>query len=72
MQYVSVAVKQRCTCKHRLNVVVFFSFYLFFRVVVNSLVPYGLMLVGWVAQCGRTSVSDRRTFTGLHRTCTDG
>ena len=26
-----------------------------------------LQLVGWLS--GRTSVSDRRTFTGLHRTC---
>ena len=28
---------------------------------------YHILLVGWLS--GRTSVSDRRTFTGLHRTC---
>jgi len=28
---------------------------------------YNIWLVGWLS--GRTSVSDRRTFTGLHRTC---
>ena len=35
----------------------------------NCVIPHSMLQggVGWLS--GRTSVSDRRTFTGLHRTC---